>query len=167
MNRTFAKPIFIALVFLALVVLLRAFVPALYGRCERHANARIAERVVEWPFFGSTLRDILVSLPNVKACTFAGHAECAPFADEGSAECLLLLNDETDARFVFNLLGKKLYPATPRTKQLVEMLEAGFRAGSSDRSGVTVVISEARNTQDNQETRCSPQVLDAKPLNSR
>jgi hypothetical protein len=155
------------LVFLALVVLLWAVVPTFYGRCERHVNARIAERVAEWPFLGSTLRGVLLSLPDVKSCVFAGHAECAPFTNEGSAECFLVLNDGVEARFVFNLLGKDLYPATSRTKELLAMLDTNFRAGLSDFRGVIDIIATAKNTPDNQETRCSPQVLSAKPLNPK
>jgi hypothetical protein len=155
------------LVAVSFAVLLWIFVPVQYHALERFADERIARKVASWPFLSSTLDRVLLSVPSVESCRFRGQVECVPFTSEGSVECILVLTNGIETRFVFNLLGRHLYPGTLRTKQLVEALESQQGVSDSNVVMVTSILVASWDGQANRESFCSPQVLNAKPLLAR
>lgn len=119
-------------------------------------DARCARKVSEHPYLGSTVQRVVESIPTITGCTFSGCADLPPWTDEAYVTCDLHSPIETQ-RLQFHLLGRNVYPASPRTKFVLARLETCWP------QSVPTLGKLFAGAPDNT-TRCAPPVLEVVPL---
>ena len=150
------KPIFI--IVMLLIVFTLWIAQHLIRYWSPDADCESAAIVAAQQFMGQPLRQTLLAIPTVGSCTFKGGADLPFLTDEAVVRVHVAYAETNTVDLIFNLLGRAVYPASPRTKYVMDQLINHPAAGSVPAMAVLL-----QGAPDN-DTTCSPEVLKAVPL---
>ena len=89
-----------------------------YG--STNADRASALIVARQEFLGRPLRQFILSVPTVKDCSFEGYADLPFLTDEAIIRAKTRFGETNTVEMTFMLLGREVYPASPRTKHFID-----------------------------------------------